>query len=213
MALDFTSVEDAESILREVWDLIDIVEVGTPFIIKEGLGIVEKIKKEYPKLTVLSDLKIMDAGEHESKAAFESKADIITVLGVSDNATIIAAVTQAKKINKEVMVDMICVEDLEKRVAEIDKLGVDYICVHTAFDVQATGKNPLEELQKVKKILKNAKTAVAGGVKVETLRPIIKEDPDIIIVGGAITGQKDKRSAVLKMKEIMKQAEEQKNEY
>lgn len=203
MALDFITLPGAKAVLKEVGDSIDIVEIGTPFIVKEGIKAVEEIRKEFPLLKIMADLKIMDAGEYEAKMAFEAGADIITVLGVSDNATIKAAVEQGKKFNKSIMIDMIGVGDMADRTAEIDKLGVDYICVHTAFDIQSTGKNPLIELQIVKSVVKNAKPAVAGGIKLSTIRDVVLEKPAIVIVGGGITSQSDKRKAALEMQKIM----------
>ncbi len=47
--------------------------------------------------------------------------------------------------------DMIGVKNLEQRAKEIDALGVDYICVHTGYDLQAEGQSPFEALQTVKK--------------------------------------------------------------
>jgi len=203
VALDMVNLQSAKEIVKEVENSIDIIEVGTPFVIEEGLRAVKEMKSEFPKLSVFADLKIMDAGQIESKSAFEAGADIVSVLGTSDDATIRSCVDVAKHYNRSVLVDMINVHDLEKRAAEIDSLGVDYICVHTAFDVQNTGKSPLHDLQLVKHVLKHAKAAVAGGVKLETLGQIVAEQPEIIVVGGGITNQDDKGRVAAEMKNIM----------
>jgi 3-hexulose-6-phosphate synthase len=203
LALDFITLEGAMEVLREVSDVIDIVEVGTPFIVQDGVGAVKAIRRAFPHLKITADLKIMDAGEHETRSAIEAGANIITVLGVSDDATIRSAVAEAKKRGQKIMIDMIGVADIERRAKEIDVLAVDYICVHTAFDVQGTGKNPFDELQKVKNVVSNAKLAVAGGIKLGTIAAIVKEQPEIVIVGGAITGQPDRRKAAEDMKRIM----------
>lgn len=205
LSLDIIDIADAKALLKEVINAIDIIEVGTPFIIKEGLRAVEELRKEYPNLLLLADLKIMDAGEYEAKMAFDAGADIITVLGVADDATIKGAVHAAKGCNKFVMVDMIGVKDIEQRAKEIDLMEVDYICVHTAFDVQSQGRNPLSELQIINKVIKCAKIAVAGGIKLNTLEAIVNEKPEIVVVGGGITGQKDRRQATLAMREIIDQ--------
>ncbi|WP_186819952.1 orotidine 5'-phosphate decarboxylase / HUMPS family protein, partial [Bacillus tropicus] len=76
----------------------------------------------------------------------EAGADIITVLGATDDSTIKGAVAEARKQQKKILVDMINVKNLETRAKEIDQLGVDYICVHTGYDLQAEGKNSFEEL-------------------------------------------------------------------
>jgi 3-keto-L-gulonate-6-phosphate decarboxylase len=36
-------------LLEQVEDLIDIIEIGTPLIVKEGVKEIEKIKKTFPK--------------------------------------------------------------------------------------------------------------------------------------------------------------------
>lgn len=184
LALDLVNIPEAKQVVAEVAEFIDIVEIGTPVVINEGLHAVKAIKEAFPQLRVLADLKIMDAGGYEVAKASEAGADIITVLGVSDDATIKGAVAEALKQGKQVMVDMINVKDIESRAVEIDALGVDYICVHSGYDHQAEGKNSFEELAAIKRVVKHAKTAVAGGIKMETLPEVIQANPDLVIVGG-----------------------------
>ena len=147
----------------------------------------------------------MDAGGYEVMKASEAGADIITVLGATDDATIIGAVEEAKKHGTKILVDMINVKELKKRTYEIDALGVDYICVHTGYDLQAVGENSFEQLQIIKRIVKNAKAAVAGGIKLNTLPEVIQAQPDLVIVGGGITGQDDKKDVAKQMQKLVKQ--------
>jgi 3-hexulose-6-phosphate synthase len=204
LALDTLELKGALALLAEVSSFIDIVEVGTPFIIRDGIAPVMEIKKTFPNLEILADLKIMDAGEYEADIGFSGGADIVTVLAAADDATIRGAVAAARKNRKRIMVDMMNVKDLQERAREIDALGADYICVHTAFDLQVSGNNPLEDLKKVKKVSKKAGLAVAGGIKLETLVETVKERPEIIIVGGGITGRENRREIAAAMKKIMK---------
>ncbi|NIK79179.1 3-hexulose-6-phosphate synthase [Paenibacillus castaneae] len=206
LALDLVDIPEAKRVVAEVADYIDIVEIGTPVVINEGLKAVKEIKAAFPNLRVLADLKIMDAGGYEVMKASESGADIITVLGVSDDSTIKGAVDEAKKHNKKIMVDMINVKDIEGRAKEIDALGVDYICVHSGYDHQAAGKNSFEELLAIKRVVKHAKTAIAGGIKLSTLPEVIKAEPDLVIVGGGITSQEDKKATAAEMKKLVSQA-------
>ncbi|MBX4147820.1 3-hexulose-6-phosphate synthase [Paenibacillus sp. LC231] len=205
LALDLVNIPEAKQVVAEVAEFIDIVEIGTPVVINEGLHAVKAIKEAFPQLRVLADLKIMDAGGYEVAKASEAGADIITVLGVSDDATIKGAVAEALKQGKQVMVDMINVKDIESRAVEIDALGVDYICVHSGYDHQAEGKNSFEELAAIKRVVKHAKTAVAGGIKMETLPEVIQANPDLVIVGGGITGQSDKKAVAAQMNQLVKQ--------
>lgn len=206
LALDLVDIPGAKQVVAEVAEYIDIVEIGTPVVINEGLRAVKEIKEAFPSLRVLADLKIMDAGGYEVMKASEAGADIITVLGVSDDSTIRGAVEEAKKQNKKIMVDMINVKDIEGRAVEIDVLGVDYICVHSGYDHQAEGKNSFKELMAIKRVVKRAKTAIAGGIKLSTLPEVIQANPDLVIVGGGITGQEDKKATAAEMKKLVRQA-------
>ncbi|MNW41565.1 3-hexulose-6-phosphate synthase [compost metagenome] len=203
LALDLVNIPGAIEVVQEVESYIDVVEIGTPIIINEGLHAVKAIKEAFPQLEVLADLKIMDAGGYEIMKAAEAGADIVTVLGATDNATIKGAVEEAKKQKKQIMIDMINVKNIEERAAEIDALGVDYICVHTGYDLQAEGKDSFAELQAIKGVVKQAKTAIAGGIKLATLPEAIKANPDLIIVGGGITGQENKKEVAAQMKQLI----------
>lgn len=203
-ALDTLTLNECIDLLEETEGFIDIAEVGTPFVIEEGMVPVKEFKKQFPKIEVLADVKIMDAGEYEADKCFDAGADICTVLGVSHNETIEGVVRSAKKYRKKVMVDMITVSDLKKRTQEVDEMGVDYICVHTAFDVQKFGQDPLDDLKIVNSVIKNAKSAVAGGVKLETVDEIVNEGAEIIVVGGAICNAKDRKAYAKEIKAHLK---------
>lgn len=204
LALDLVDIPQAKQVIQEVEPYIDIVEIGTPVVINEGLKAVKEIKAAFPHLTVLADLKIMDAAGYEVMKASEAGADIVTVLGASEDLTIQGAVEEARKHNKQILVDMIGVKHLEERAQQVDALGVDYICVHTGYDLQAVGKNSFEDLQTIKRVVKHAKTAIAGGIKLSTLPEVIAARPDLIIVGGGITGQNDIKAAAAEMYGLIK---------
>ncbi|RKN71879.1 3-hexulose-6-phosphate synthase [Paenibacillus ginsengarvi] len=205
LALDLVDIPQAKQLVQEVEAYIDIVEIGTPVVINEGLHAVKAIKDAFPGLRVLADLKIMDAAGYEVMKASEAGADIVTVLGASEDMSIRGAVEEAKKQGKQILVDMIAVKNLEQRAQEIDALGVDYICVHTGYDLQAVGKNSLDDLRTIKRVVKQAKTAIAGGIKLSTLPEVIKANPDLVIVGGGITGQADKQAAAAEMRSLIAQ--------
>ncbi|GGB09040.1 3-hexulose-6-phosphate synthase [Macrococcus hajekii] len=205
LALDLVDIPGAIEVVKEVEQYVDIVEIGTPVVINEGLKAVKEVKAAFPNMTVLADLKIMDAAGYEVSQASAAGADIITILGAAEDESIKGAVEEAKSQGKQILVDMIAVKDIATRAKELDALGVDYICVHTGYDLQAVGKDSFEDLATIKSVVTNAKTAVAGGIKLDTLPEVIKQQPDLIIVGGGITGQDDKKEAARKMQELINQ--------
>jgi len=206
LALDLVNIPEAIEVVKEVEEYIDIVEIGTPVVINEGLRAVKEVKAAFPNLKVLADLKIMDAAGYEVMKASEAGADIITILGAAEDMSIKGAVEEAKAQGNKILVDMIGIKDIKSRAKELDELGVDYICVHTGSELQAIGQNSFEDLMTIKNVVKNAKTAIAGGIKLDTLPEVVELNPDLIIVGGGIANQDDKAAAAAKMKQMIQQS-------
>ena len=203
LALDDVTFEDAMELLEKVNTYVDIVEVGSPFIIARGMEPVRRIREKYPQLEVLADTKIMDAGEYEAEETFLAGADYCTVLGVTDILTIKGCLKAAKKYGKRVMVDMICVENVPERVAEIETAGVNFIGVHVGVDQQAAGITPLGKLAELKKCVKYSEISVAGGIRLETIEAYKKLTPDVVIVGSGITHAEDPAAAARSLYEAV----------
>ena len=186
LAIDELSLEQALTQVDKLKQYIDIVEIGTPFLIDAGRKAVEQMKRKFPELEILCDAKIMDAGAYEAQLAYDVGADYVTVLGITDDLTINGCVEQAKKQGRKVMVDMICVKDFATRIPVLEELGVDVIAVHTGADQQQAGRTPIEDLIEMKKYVKKAQIAVAGGINSKTVEDYIALQPDIVIVGSGI---------------------------
>ncbi len=208
MSLDRVDIAAAMEILKNTHDVIDIVEVGTPFIFKEGLHAVAAIRRAYPDVTILADTKIMDGGTYVATMAVEAGADIVTVLAAAEDETIKNALAAVRKLGKELLVDMIAVPNLMDRAGQVDEWGVDYIGVHTGFDIQALGASPLGQLRQLTSVLRHAKAAAAGGIDLDTLPAIVAEQPAIVICGKSITRKHDPRQTILNMKQIIAQGKE-----
>ena len=187
IALD-TDWSKASSILEKVHAYIDIVEIGTPLIFREGLSIAERVREQFQELTVLADLKIVDAGEMEASLAFQAGVDIVTVLGFAPDQTILGTLKAARTYQKQVMVDMMQVQDLLSRSRWLLDKGADYICVHLAHDLQDGDQSYLSNLRTLRENLpQEAKFAIAGGINLDTIDLLKHLDPEIIIVGKAIS--------------------------
>ncbi|NGY87841.1 3-hexulose-6-phosphate synthase, partial [Bacillus megaterium] len=48
LALDLVNIPEAKKVVSEVQEHIDIVEIGTPVVINEGLKAVKEIKEAFP---------------------------------------------------------------------------------------------------------------------------------------------------------------------
>lgn len=206
LALDEFGLEEALVFAKQVAEYVDIIEIGTPFVIDEGMRAVRAFKEAFPEKEILADEKIMDGGFYEADMAFHSGAEYATVLGVTDNRTIQGCVDAAKKNKKQSVVDMICVKNYEERIREVEELGVDVIAVHVGADQQAVGRTPLEDLKLMKQTVCNAKVAVAGGINSKTIKEYVALKPDIVIVGSGITHATDPVAEAKAIKEEMEKA-------
>ncbi len=201
IAVDIADTERVMRIASEIHDVIDIYEVGTPVIMKEGMAPVRSLKEKYPDLCVLADTKIMDGGSIECADVCEAGADIVTVLAVSDDSTVREVTETAHKYNRKVMADLICVKDIETRAKELLNVGVDLIGIHTGVDMQKEGRSPLQELSLLAGKIDSNLITVAGGVKIDTVDRYVALNPGVIIAGSALYNAEDIRQAVLEMKE------------
>jgi len=202
VALDLLNEHRALAIAKDsVKGGADWLEAGTPLIKSEGMDVIRKLKEKYPKKTLVADMKTMDTGAFETEMAAKAGADIVCILAAADNSTIKDAIKSAKKYGTKIMVDLIGVKDKIKRAEELEKLGIDYLCIHVGIDEQMIGKKPIEILSTLVKKT-NTPVAVAGGLNSETVAKVVKAGASIIIVGGAITKAKD----VTKATEIIKKA-------
>ena len=203
IAVDIADNKKIMEIAGQISDIIDIFEVGTPAIMKEGMLPVKMLKEAYPDVTVLADSKIVDGGAIECRDICECGADIVTVLALSDNATVKEVVKTAHQYGRKVLADLLCVTDIPKRSVELIDMDVDYIGVHTGVDMQKQGHTPLEDLRELVRAVGPERAAVAGGVTLQTLPDYTTENPEIIIAGSALYKANDVRAAVLQMKEVL----------
>ncbi len=208
VALDLLSVEDALRIAKEAWDNgAEILEAGTPLIKKEGTKAIRLLREKFPEAIIVADMKTMDTGELEAKIAHEAGADIVTVLAVASDATIIEALNYGKKYGVLIMVDLISHPNIESRILELSKMDVDILGIHLGIDVQrklgitAASEATVEIVKHVKKLSKKP-IAVAGGLRPGKIAPLINAGANIVIVGSAITKSDNPGEVV---KEIMRE--------
>lgn len=203
LAIDLEDIQGAINLIRKTKDSIDIFEYGTPLVINFGLEGLQKIRTEFPDITLLADLKIMDVASYEVTQAFKYGADITTILGVAEDQSIKDAIKAAHEAGKEILVDMIGVKDIENRAREVDEFGADYVGTHTGYDLQALGQNPFEEFNLITNNVSKTKTAIAGGIKLSASEEIKKANPDLLIIGGAISTADDPAEAAAEFKKIL----------
>lgn len=184
VALDVLELRRALEIAEEATKGgVDWLEVGTPLIKSEGMNAVRELKKRgYP---VIADMKTIDTGRAEIEMAARSGADVIIVLGLSADSTLLEAVKAARKYGCKVMADLITSPQPVKRAKELEELGIDYLNVHVGIDQQMTGTDPIEVLKSVLEEV-HIPVAVAGGLNAERAAFCASLGASIVIVGSSI---------------------------
>lgn len=203
LALDVLPMEQALALTEAVRDHVERIELGTPFVLEYGMEAVRRFRARFPEKELLADLKIMDAGALEAGAAFAAGADLVTVLAVTDRSTMRACVETAERYHKAIVADMICVEEPERVAEELEAMGVYGIAVHTGVDQQARGRTPLEDVQRLRPVLRRAELSVAGGIRRDTVGEYCRAGAQVLIVGGAIASAADPVAEALAIHNIL----------
>jgi 3-hexulose-6-phosphate synthase/6-phospho-3-hexuloisomerase len=195
VALDILELDRALQIASEaVEGGVDWIETGTPLIKSEGMNAVRALKDNFPKHTILADMKTMDTGALEVEMAVKSGADIVILLGSADDSTIADARRAADKYGAKLMCDLISVPDPVARARELEEMGIDIINIHVGIDMQMMGITPIELLRQMKNEI-HIPIAVAGGLDASSSGEAVLAGADIVIVGGNIVRSPDVTAA------------------
>lgn len=203
VAMDVATLDDALTLARQVAEYVDILELGTPLIKSEGVEAIGAIKAAHPDKLVFVDLKTADAGELEADLAFAQGADLVTVMGASDDDTIKGAVEAGRKAGKQVVADMITVTDNRvQRIQEVSQLGVAFVEIHAGLDEQARPDYSIENL------LNDGREAgvpfsIAGGIDVDTIGAVKDAGAEVAVAGGSIRSAEDPAAAAKALRDAI----------
>ncbi len=212
VALDFIDLPRALKLAGEALEGgADWIEAGTPLIKSAGLDAVRELRKKFPRATLVADMKTMDVGRIEVESAAKAGADVVVVLGLASDSTIRECIEAGRHYGAKIMVDLLEVDELLERAREIEKMGADYIGLHTSVDEQMEGKVSFQGVRTIA-----GKTgipvAVAGGVNSENAHKAVEAGANIIIVGGAIIKSVDAKKATAEIKKAIEKKVEIKSE-
>ncbi|WP_313503460.1 3-hexulose-6-phosphate synthase [Kaistella carnis] len=202
VAIDLLTTEAALELASKVAPYVDIIELGTPLIKAEGLKVVTAMKEAHPTKLVFADMKTADTGALEAEMAFKAGADLVTVMGAVDDATIKGAVEAAAKYGRKVVVDTIGVKDRVQRAKEVTAFGVAFVELHAGLDEQELPGYSIQKLIDEGKAA-NVPFSIAGGVNINTIKAVLEAGAEVIVAGGAIYGAEDPAAAAKALKEAI----------
>ncbi|MBI5124606.1 MAG: orotidine 5'-phosphate decarboxylase, partial [Planctomycetes bacterium] len=203
VALDFVDLHRAMKVAEEaVEGGADWLEAGTPLIKSEGLNAVRRLHDAFPTLSIVADMKTMDAGRIEMEAAAKAGARSAVVMGTASDSTIKECIAAGRNYGLDIGVDLLGVKDYVDRAREVEGWGAGYLSVHVPIDDQMKGMNPFGRLGEVAGQVK-IPVAVAGGLNSENALEAVRAGAQIIIVGGAITKSADAKKATEEIKKTL----------
>jgi 3-hexulose-6-phosphate synthase len=188
ISLDLTNIDEALAMARvAIRAGVDWLEAGTPFILAEGLHGVKALRKEFPRVPIVADLKTMDGAGLEAEMMFQAGANMVVVMGQAHDASIIEQVNMAKQYNGKVMCDVMLCANKPVRARQAEEMGVDYIIVHTGFDERnmIKGLSPLDDLKPVLDAVTIPVQAV-GGLSIDQAIQTLELGAQIVVFGAPL---------------------------
>lgn len=183
-------------VLARVGDLVDIVEVGTPLLKRFGVSAIATARDLTDQVPVLADTKTVDGGGLEAELVLGAGAMLMTVLSVASVATHAVVGAVAAEFGAIVVVDTITEsgkpELLPADAAFPESYG--YVAVHAPTDMREAGTPITSHIAAVQTVrARGLRVSLAGGIGPGNLDAVLAVQPEIVVVGSAITEAPDPR--------------------
>src|SRR5438128_656197 len=131
ISLDLTNINEAlETAAMAMRAGVDWLEAGTPLILAEGCHAIKRLRKSFPNVPIVADLKTMDGGYLEAELMAKAGATHVVVMARAHIETIKVVVQAGKDFGIKVMGDNLGCEDKAEASRMMEDLGVDYIVHH-----------------------------------------------------------------------------------
>ena len=194
ISLDLTDIPEALSTARMALRAgVDWLEAGTPLIIAEGMNGVRALRKEFPKVPIVADLKTMDGGGLEAELMAKAGATHVVVMERAHPETIKVVVRAGRDFGVKVMGDNLGAEDMVASAKRLEDLGCDFVIHHIGYDerrgiVAAGGRcpSPLDQLREIVAAVKVPVQAV-GGLSVEQAMRTPEYGAPLVVLGAPLT--------------------------
>jgi 3-hexulose-6-phosphate synthase len=198
ISLDLTSIDEALTTAATALRAgVDWLEAGTPLILAEGLHGVRALRKNFPDIPIVADLKTMDGGYLEAEMMAKAGATHVVVMARAHDETIKCVVQAGRDFGVEVMGDNMACEDMVDGARRLEDLGCDFIVHHIGYDerrgIAARGErmpSPLDELREVVEAVRIPVQAV-GGLSLEQAVRCPEYGAPLVVIGAPLTIDSD----------------------
>lgn len=193
ISLDLTNIEEAlETAAMAMRAGVDWLEAGTPLILAEGLNCVRELRRNFPDIPIVADLKTMDGGYLEAEMMAKAGATHVVVMSRAHEETIHCVVQAGKDHGVKVMGDNLA-DDMVPAARRLEDLGCDYVIHHVGYDerrgIAARGErmpSPLDQLKEVVAAVSVPVQAV-GGLSLEQAIQTPEYGAPLVVLGAPLT--------------------------
>jgi 3-hexulose-6-phosphate synthase/6-phospho-3-hexuloisomerase len=194
ISLDLTNIPEAlETAHMAIKAGVDWLEAGTPLIIAEGMNGVRALRKEFPGVPIVADLKTMDGGWLEAEMMAKAGATHVVVMERAHPETIKVVVKAGKDFGVGVMGDNLGADDMVASAKRLEDLGCGYVIHHIGYDerrgiVASGGKcpSPLDQLSDIVKAV-NVPVQAVGGLSIEQAMRTPEYGAPLVVLGAPLT--------------------------
>jgi 3-hexulose-6-phosphate synthase len=198
ISLDLTNIDEAlETAATALRAGVDWLEAGTPLILAEGLHGVRSLRKNFPGIPIVADLKTMDGGYLEAEMMAKAGATHVVVMARAHDETVKCVVQAGRDFGVKVMGDNMACEDMIDGARRLEDLGCDYIVHHIGYDerrgIAARGErmpSPLDQLREVVEAVRVPVQAV-GGLSLEQAVQCPEYGAPLVVIGAPLTIDSD----------------------
>ena len=198
ISLDLTDIGEALATARIAIDAgVDWLEAGTPLILAEGLHGVRALRREFPSVPIVADLKTMDGGYLEAEMMAKAGATHVVVMARAHEETVRCVVKAGRDFGVKVMGDNLGCEDMVAAARRLEELGCDYVVHHIGYDerrgIAARGErmpSPLDQLREVVQAVQIPVQAV-GGLSLEQAIACPRYGAPLVVLGAPLTVDAD----------------------
>jgi 3-hexulose-6-phosphate synthase len=190
ISLDLTNIPEAVATAQEaVRAGIDWLEAGTPLIIAEGMNGVRALRKEFPGVPIVADLKTMDGGNDGQGRGYSRGRD---------ERAHPETIKAGQDFGVKVMGDNLAAPDMVAAAKRLEELGCDYVIHHIGYDqrrgIVATGgmcPSPLDQLREVVQSVRIPVQAV-GDLSIEQAMQTPEYGAPLVVLGAPLTIEADR---------------------
>ncbi|MEJ7740659.1 MAG: orotidine 5'-phosphate decarboxylase / HUMPS family protein [Chitinophagaceae bacterium] len=194
ISLDLTNIGEAlETAALAIRAGVDWLEAGTPLILAEGLHGVKELRKAFPGIPIVADLKTMDGGYLEAEMMAQAGATHVVVMARAHEETIKCVVKAGSDFGIGVMGDNLGCPDMVQAAKWLEGLGCDYVIHHIGYDerrgIAAQGKrmpSPMDQLREVVSAVHVPVQAV-GGLTLEQAIMCPAYGAPLVVLGAPLT--------------------------